>query len=91
MFPLRGDISLPELGLSDDDRNLLERTVNVVFHAAATIRFNEPLGVAVNMNVRGTDQTINLCSNMTNLLSFVHVSTAYSNADLRDIREIVYR
>ena len=33
---MKGDISLPDLGLSQEDRNLLLEKVNVVFHVAAT-------------------------------------------------------
>ena len=36
VYSLKGDISLPDLGLSQEDRNLLLEKVNVVFHVAAT-------------------------------------------------------
>lgn len=37
------DLTQPELNLSREDQGVLTEAVNVVFHCAATIRFNEPL------------------------------------------------
>ena len=41
--PVNGDICQPDLGISQADRETLENNVHVVFHSAATIRFDEPL------------------------------------------------
>ncbi|XP_072758519.1 putative fatty acyl-CoA reductase CG5065 [Anoplolepis gracilipes] len=90
IIPVKGDIGMPELGLEPEDKNMLTQQVNIVFHSAATVRFNEPLKVAVNLNTRGTDRILDLCRHMTNLISVIHVSTAYSNADRREIGESVY-
>ncbi|XP_058800857.1 putative fatty acyl-CoA reductase CG5065 isoform X2 [Phymastichus coffea] len=88
--PIKGDVGLPDLGLSLEDRTMLMQRVTIVFHSAATVRFDEPLKLAVNLNTRGTDRIVDLCKGMANLVCLVHVSTAYSNADLRDIQEMVY-
>ena len=40
---LAGDISLPRLGLSDQDLDSLVENVSVIFHSAATVRFDEEL------------------------------------------------
>ncbi|XP_011495398.1 PREDICTED: putative fatty acyl-CoA reductase CG5065 [Ceratosolen solmsi marchali] len=90
LFPVKGDVSQPELGLSSEDRQMLMQRVNIVFHSAATVRFDEPIKTAVNLNTRGTDRVVDLCKGMVNLVCLIHVSTAYSNADLRDIQEMVY-
>ncbi|XP_060830891.1 putative fatty acyl-CoA reductase CG5065 [Bombus pascuorum] len=90
VYPVKGDVSLPDLGLSQQDRSLLLEKVNIVFHAAATVRFNEPLHVAVNVNTKGTARVIELWNELKNPISFVHVSTAYSNAHLHEIEEKVY-
>ena len=91
VFPVNGDVSLPGLGLTNEDRSMLAQRVNVVFHGAATVRFDEPLKIAVNLNTKGTDRILELCRSMKNLISLVHVSTAYSNADKQEIKETVYR
>ncbi|XP_011685481.1 PREDICTED: putative fatty acyl-CoA reductase CG5065 [Wasmannia auropunctata] len=90
IFPVKGDVGLPELGLEPEDRDMLIQRVNIVFHGAATVRFNEPLKIAVNLNTMGTDRMLDLCKRMTNLISVIHVSTAYSNADRREIDESIY-
>ena len=38
-----GDVSHEKLGLSDDDQAFLVENTDVVFHLAATIRFDAPL------------------------------------------------
>nr|XP_033204496.1 putative fatty acyl-CoA reductase CG5065 [Bombus vancouverensis nearcticus] len=90
VYPVKGDVSLPDLGLSREDRNLLLEKVNIVFHVAATVRFNEPLHVAINVNTKGTTRVIELWNELMHPISFVHVSTAYSNANLHEIEEKVY-
>ncbi|CAK9831533.1 Putative fatty acyl-CoA reductase CG5065 [Anthophora retusa] len=90
VYPVEGDVSVPNLGLSQEDRNMLTQKVNIVFHSAATVKFNEPLKVAVNLNTKGTDRVIELCKNIKNLINIIHISTAYSNANLQDIHESIY-
>lgn len=62
-----GDMSLPQLGISEDDLQRLHREVNIVIHAAATVRFDEPIHVAVNMNTLGTQQIMQMCKEMKQL------------------------
>nr|AXY94562.1 fatty acyl-CoA reductase 2 [synthetic construct] len=90
VYPMRGDLSLPDLGLSREDRNLLLEKVNIVFHAAATVMFNEPLQVTINVNTKGTARVIDLWNELKHPISFVHVSTAFSNANIHEIGERVY-
>lgn len=61
-----GDIKDPNIGLSDNDAKLLEN-VHIVFHVAATVRFNEPLREAANLNTFGTRRVMELCTKMKNL------------------------
>lgn len=72
---IEGDVSLPRLGLSDADYNMLVSSVNVVYHGAATIRFNEGLKRATMINVYGTQQIIELCRAMVNFNCLVHMSS----------------
>ena len=62
-----GDVTLPELGLSPSDLQLLIENVSVVFHSAATIRFNEELKTALDMNVKGPMQLLEICRKMKRL------------------------
>lgn len=64
---LQGDVSETDLGLSEEDRRRVITEVNIVFHAAATVRFNESLKSAVILNTLGTQRVIQLCRNIHNL------------------------
>lgn len=90
VFSMTGDITQPGLGLSSDDRDQLCREVSIVFHAAATIKFNENLKVALQTNVMGTQEVVNLCKEMPQIVVLVYVSTAYSQCPLKEIEEKVY-
>ncbi|PNF31087.1 Fatty acyl-CoA reductase wat [Cryptotermes secundus] len=85
-----GDCGLPELGLGDADRELLCQEVNIVFHIAATVRFDETLRTAVHVNVRGTKCMLELARDMPYLKSFIHVSSAYANCPIKHIEEKFY-
>ncbi|KAJ0182893.1 hypothetical protein K1T71_000869 [Dendrolimus kikuchii] len=89
LYPITGDVSAPNLGVSAEQRELLSR-VTVLFHSAATVRFTEPLQVATTLNVQGTASLLKLARDMTMLKALVHVSTAYSNAPRPYIEERVY-
>jgi fatty acyl-CoA reductase len=64
---VRGDVTLPELGLSPSDLQLLIENVSVVFHSAATIRFNEELKTALVMNVKGPMEMLEISRKMKHL------------------------
>ncbi|CAH0714676.1 unnamed protein product, partial [Brenthis ino] len=90
MIPIIGDISEPKLGINEADEKMLIENVSIVFHAAATVRFNEPLKIAVNINVLGTLRVLDLCQRMRNKKAFVYVSTAFSNVNRKFIEEVIY-
>ena len=43
VIAVNSDLTQPDLDLSKEDQSLLTENINVVFHCAATVRFNEPL------------------------------------------------
>lgn len=90
IVPVRGDITMERLGLTDEDESRLADEVEVIFHAAATINFQEPLRVAVNMNMLGTKRVIALAHKMLNIKALVHVSTAFGNCHLSETHEEIY-
>lgn len=90
VFPVKGDITMEGLGLSDEDEKRLADEVHIIFHAAATINFQEPMRVAVSMNMLGTKRVVNLAKKMAKLESLVHVSTAYGNCHLQETYEQLY-
>ncbi|XP_014251355.1 putative fatty acyl-CoA reductase CG5065 isoform X2 [Cimex lectularius] len=90
VVPIAGDVSQANLGISPEDRKLLHDSVEVVFHAAATIRFDEPLKKAVLLNTRGTKYMIELAEEMKKLEVFLHISTAYCQLDQKVLEETLY-
>jgi len=60
VMAIEGDVSLPNLGISKEDRELITKEVDIIFHCAATIRFDEPLKSAVLLNARGTKFMLDL-------------------------------
>uniref|UniRef100_A0A8C8IGK6 Fatty acyl-CoA reductase n=1 Tax=Oncorhynchus tshawytscha TaxID=74940 RepID=A0A8C8IGK6_ONCTS len=87
---VNSDLTLPELDLSKVDQETLADCINIVFHCAATIRFNEPLKDAMLLNVLATQKMVALAHKMKHLEVFLHVSTAYANCDRTLIEEVVY-
>nr|CAD7460311.1 unnamed protein product [Timema tahoe] len=87
---LSGDCALPGLGLSETDRLKLVDQVNIVFHGAATVRFDERIDVAIGINASGTKNMLELARNMIGLKAFIHVSTAYAHCTLSRIEEKFY-
>lgn len=91
IYAIAGDCSQRNLGMSDYDEQLLRERVNVVFHVAATVRFDEKMSVAMGINLLGTQSVINLCDKIQNLAAFVHVSTAYANSNRAEVKEQFYK
>ncbi|EEZ97452.1 fatty acyl-CoA reductase wat [Tribolium castaneum] len=86
---LHGDCGAPFLGLSLQDRTLLEE-VTCVIHSAAVVKFNVKLKNAIFTNVRAVRDLIILARNMPKLKSFVYVSTAFSHCVRHEIGEEFY-
>jgi hypothetical protein len=67
MIPLLGDCKELGLGLSPTDRQLIEEKVSVVFHCAASVRFDDTLKNSIILNVRGTREVMLIARNMKEL------------------------
>ncbi|GBP85824.1 Fatty acyl-CoA reductase 1 [Eumeta japonica] len=85
-----GDVIEPDLGLSDADRKMLAEEVDIIIHAAATIRFDEELKKAVLINVRGTKLMLELGKQFKKLRMFIHISTAYCHLHEKLLEEKPY-
>lgn len=73
VIPICGDITLHQLGISESDQALLCRNVSVVFHSAATVKFDEKLELSVKINMLGTKRLVELCHRMM----YLDVSIGY--------------
>lgn len=90
MIAIEGDVSILGLGISSESRMLLS-DVSVVFHSAASVRFDDILQSAIILNTRGTHETIKFALSLNNLAAFVHISTTYCYPDQHFIDEKVRR
>ncbi|XP_046383096.1 fatty acyl-CoA reductase 1 [Ischnura elegans] len=85
-----GDVQAEDLGLSADDRARVTADTSIVYHCAATIRFDAPLKQAVMLNTRGTRSVLQLAMEMPKLEAFIHVSTAYCHLEQKILFEKPY-
>lgn len=67
VFAIAGDCVQPDFGLSETDKKKLLEEVNCVFHCAATVRFDEKIRTAVNINVRATRDLLAMAREMKHL------------------------
>ena len=67
VVPVAGDISKLGIGISKEDEKILVGNVSIVFHLAATVRFDAPLRDALQYNVVAVRYIINLCHKMKKL------------------------
>jgi alcohol-forming fatty acyl-CoA reductase len=74
---ISGDCSLIGLGISASDRTLILENCTLIYHFAATIRFDEKLKKAVELNTRGTREMIKLAKESKKLDMFGYMSTSY--------------
>ncbi|XP_055711091.1 putative fatty acyl-CoA reductase CG5065 [Phlebotomus papatasi] len=89
LIPVAGDVSVLQMGISEDDVRAMEN-VSIVFHVAASVRFDDPLKDAILMNARGTREVCRFAEKLQHLKVMMHVSTSYCNPDWHDIEEKIY-
>ncbi|CAO1396740.1 unnamed protein product [Diamesa serratosioi] len=89
LVPIAGDVTELGLGMSASDVKMMEN-VSIVFHSAASVRFDDPLKDAVLMNTRGTLEMVKFAEKLKNIKVMMHVSTTYCNTDRPVIEEEIY-
>lgn len=79
VVPVTGEIDAVNMGFDDETLKELRENVNVIFHVAATIKFNTHLRVAIRTNLTGTLRCIEFGKSLRNLgkdcihiVQFVH-------------------
>uniref|UniRef100_A0A8D8ZIX0 Fatty acyl-CoA reductase n=1 Tax=Cacopsylla melanoneura TaxID=428564 RepID=A0A8D8ZIX0_9HEMI len=87
---ISGDIEQDNLGISEEQTQLIQSNVTVVIHSAASLDFGGSMKETGRANLLGTRRVLNLCAGMKKLKAMVHVSSAYANANLKFAEEIIY-
>jgi fatty acyl-CoA reductase len=62
-----GDCELSNLGMSQQSQEMLIDETDVVIHAAANVKFDQPLRLGANINVRSTKEVLALAKLMPRL------------------------
>lgn len=60
IYPIQGDICKDSLALSDADRQLLIKDLDVIINCAASVDFNEQITDAININYLGCMRMLDL-------------------------------
>lgn len=88
VIAVAGDCQEIGLGISHTDLEKL-CNVSIIFHVAATVRFDEYLKNEVLLNTRGTHEMVKIALKLPKLKILMHVSTAYSNPEKYTVEEKV--
>jgi nucleoside-diphosphate-sugar epimerase len=81
VVPVQADLTRSRLGLSPRDLGRICEQVTHVVHAGATVRFDEALQRARQVNAFGTRQIVELAARMPGLQRLMHVSTTFVCGD----------
>ncbi|XP_030756630.1 fatty acyl-CoA reductase wat-like [Sitophilus oryzae] len=87
---INGNFEESDLGLCEKSRNLIADKVNIIFHVAATVRFDEKIKTAVAVNIKGTREMVKIAKSCKKLDVFTYVSSAFSNCHEMEIEEKFY-
>ena len=74
---LKGDIALPNLGMSAEDLAEASSQSTVIFHLAAVYDLAVARDIAIQVNVAGTRQVNEFAKSLPNLRHYHYVSTCY--------------
>ncbi len=75
---VQGDITSPDCGLREKDKKIIAGKMDVVYHLAALVKFEEDLRDELfRVNFQGTKNILNLAVEL-GVKKFFHVSTAYT-------------
>ncbi|XP_055297752.1 putative fatty acyl-CoA reductase CG5065 [Sitodiplosis mosellana] len=86
---INGDCTQIGLGISDEDFKRMEN-VSVIFHSAASVRFDDALKNAILLNTRGTVEVMRLAEKLKQIRVVLHVSTTYCNPTKKIVEEMIY-
>lgn len=88
--PVFGDITVVDLGLSEEQLSYVIKETHIAFHMAATLRLEATLKPSIIMNLLGTKHMIDICKRMPKVIAVLHLSTAFCICDETVSLEKVY-
>lgn len=90
LYPVWGEITKPNFGLSDEHFHRVIETTQIVFHLAASLKLEATLKPNIETNLTATKYVLDVAKQMKNLIQMVHTSTAFCNVDQEVLYEKVY-
>lgn len=79
--PVAGDLSLPNLGLSEEDTETITKNTKVFINCAASVDFVINVDTALMTNIYGTMRMLELAQKCPEPPNFVHISTAFVSSN----------
>lgn len=77
MKAMEGDLGMPGLGLSNDNKAILINEVSIIFNGAASLRLEAGLKDAIKHNTTGTKHVLDLAVEMKNLVVNIYYAHYY--------------
>lgn len=87
---INGDLTVDGLGISESDKATLINEVNVIFHCAANVKFNDALKDAININAVGTERMLRFAQRVKKLKVFSYMSTTFCQSYQEKLEERFY-
>ncbi|GAB0087094.1 hypothetical protein DMENIID0001_013670 [Sergentomyia squamirostris] len=86
---IEGDVCEPNLANKLIAQQCLS-DVSVIVHGAASVRFDDSLKKAININICGTKEILDFASTLIKLKCFLHISTTYCYPEHKFMEEKLY-
>lgn len=90
IYPVWGEITVPNFGLSDEHLRRVIESTEIVFHLAASLKLEATLKPNILTNLTATKYVLDVAKQMKRLLQMVHTSTAFCNVEHAVMEEKVY-
>lgn len=90
IYPVWGEITVPNFGLSDEHFQRVVDTSEIVFHLAASLKLEATLKPNILTNLTATKYVLDVAKQMKRLLQMIHTSTAFCNIEHAVMEEKVY-
>lgn len=79
---VKGDISKPYLGTSEEIFIELEKSVDTIVHCAARIEFGRDMNYYSPVNIEGTKNVVDLARNRVKKIPLIYVGTVYISGEM---------
>ena len=82
IVPVAGDLTLPKMGLDNDEYRRLAKEVDLIFHCAASVNYAYPYSVAKPHTVGGTLEVLKFaCTDVTKPIQYISSNGIFPGGD----------